>query len=161
VRQFHFGGYRTTRPDIADWIGKEAAMTQHSDVGVGIPRRDTGRDPPLQSGESGGERPAGAFACTEGEDGAGAGDGPAHARTLEADLDDMGGGRLDSAGANRQAIEAEDVVGHPLGMLAKVATLPSEGLTGRRRGGRDRRERGEDRVGAGGEQGMGRPRARR
>ena len=44
----------------------------------------------------------------------------------------MGGGGLDGAGANREAVEAEGRVGHAVGMLAEVAPFAAEDLAGRR-----------------------------
>src|SRR6185503_7468829 len=60
------------------------------------------------------------------------------------DLDDVGGGGLDGAGADGEAIEAEGVVGHPIGVLAEVAALTAEGLAGGGRWRGECRECGED-----------------
>ena len=64
--------------------------------------------------------------CSEGQDGVAAGVGPAHAGALHTALDDVIGGGLDGAGADREAVEAAQTAGE------RVSGLPIDAHWNRR-----------------------------
>src|SRR5215213_7867954 len=71
--------------------------------------------------------------------------GPAHAGALHAALDDVVGGGLDGAGADREAVEAQGRVVHALDAAGEVGAFDASGLGGLGGGRHEAVEGGEHR----------------